>query len=349
MVTWSSYWLSQNARVGWYLGQYLLSNRLGRPAKAARPRRRTGTRRTGRGPTLSDLLQDIVALFRKDWRNIRNGLYALPRARDDVPGRWLADTVLYFADFAQVNERRRRGGYDDVRRLPAADRAAFPDYYLRNFHYQTDGYLSERSARLYDHQVEVLFIGSADTMRRQALVPIAGLLRRRPGAPVHLDIACGTGRFLESVLDNFPRLRSTALDLSPYYLAAAERRLGPRPGLGFVQGLAECLPFADGSVDLVTCIYLLHEVPADIRARIAYEIARVLRAGGRAVFLDSLQFGDRPSWDGMLKGFPKTFHEPFYADYAAADLNGLFVGAGLRPAGSERAFLSKVIAVDKPV
>ena len=34
-------------------------------------------------------------------------------------------------------------------------------HYLQNFHFQTDGYLSEASAELYDYQVEVLFSGGA--------------------------------------------------------------------------------------------------------------------------------------------------------------------------------------------
>ena len=39
--------------------------------------------------------------------------------------------------------------------LPAhVDRSRYPRYYLRTFHWQTDGWLSERSARLYDPSVE---------------------------------------------------------------------------------------------------------------------------------------------------------------------------------------------------
>ena len=34
---------------------------------------------------------------------------------------------------------------------------------------ETDGWMSADSARLYDFQVEKIFLGSADTMRRQAL------------------------------------------------------------------------------------------------------------------------------------------------------------------------------------
>ena len=265
----SAYFLSQNARIGWFLGQYLLSNRL---TRSSRTPPRTAVRSTvcpRRSPTLTELLEDIRVLLRQDWRNIRDGIYRVPPSFADEAGRLLADALRYFRDLPAVTARRRRNGFDDVRQTAAADRASFPDYYLRNFHYQTDGYLSEHSARLYDQQVEVLFIGSADAMRRQAFLPIGAFLRRRRGAAVHLDVACGTGRFLATVLDNFPQLRSIGLDLSPPYLAEAGRGLRRQPGVVLLRGLAEELPLADASVDLITCVYLLHEVPADVRLRIA--------------------------------------------------------------------------------
>lgn len=343
----SAYFLSQNARIGWFLGQYLLSGRLTRASRTP-PRGRSAPPSAARpSPTLPELIDDIRELLRRDWRNIRDGLYRIPPASPDDAGRLLGDALRYFRDLPAVTERRRRDDFDEVRQK-AAGIGRFPDYYLRNFHYQTDGYLSDHSARLYDQQVEVLFIGSADAMRRQALVPIGAFLRRRREAWVHLDVACGTGRFLASVCDNFPQLRSIGLDLSPPYLAQAERGLRGQPGVALLRGLAEQLPLADTSVDLITCIYLLHEVPADIRSRIAAEFARVLRPGGRAVIVDSLQHGDRPAWDRLLVGFPRSFHEPFYADYARADLDRLFGDAGLRPAGNHLAFLSKILVFDKP-
>ena len=46
-----------------------------------------------------------------------------------------------------------------------------PEYYAQDFHFQTGGYLTEDSARLYDVQVETLFMGAAGPMRRTALAP----------------------------------------------------------------------------------------------------------------------------------------------------------------------------------
>lgn len=342
----SSYWPSQAARVGWFLGQYLATqmfSHAGRSVWLKRPLRA--------GTVLSGRIGEILALFREDLKNIRAGVYRAPQGFAAEVRVRAVDALRYFGDLPAVEARRARGGHDDVRQSRGLRQSHLPGYYVRNFHYQTDGYLSAHSAALYDQQVEVLFIGSAEAMRRQALVPVAGFVRRRRGRPLrHLDIACGTGCFLADVQANFPQLRSVGLDLSVPYLQEARRRhLVMDEGVPLVNALAEALPIADASIDLVTCVYLLHEVPPAVRGDIAREVGRVLRPGGRLVVLDSLQYGDRPEWDGLLTSFPKSFHEPFYADYAGSDLSALFAAAGLHAEPSRLAFLSKVIAFDKPV
>ena len=61
------------------------------------------------------------------------------------------------------------------------------------------------------------------------------------------------------------------------------------------------------------------------------------------MFLDSLQIGDRPGWDGLLEGFPVRFHEPFYRHYLIDDLEGMFQEAGLAAQSASTPFLSKLI------
>ena len=39
----------------------------------------------------------------------------------------------------------------------------------------------------------------------------------------------------------------------------------------------------------VTCVYLFHELPGDVRRAVAAEMARVLRPGGLVVLVDSIQ------------------------------------------------------------
>jgi len=83
------------------------------------------------------------------------------------------------------------------------------------------------------------------------------------------------------------------------------------------------MPFADAEFDVVTCIYLFHELPPRIRRAAVAEIRRVLRPGGTLIFVDSLQTGDEPDYDGTLELFPVAFHEPYYESYLREDLDRL--------------------------
>lgn len=336
-----AYGLAQAARVGWFYAQYRAAQRLAPPARDAI---------SGRAalPAASAVLADLRALLERDWANIRDGVYKAPWDMRPSPRRVLRQSVRFFADLSQVTRRRRaRSNAEPV----AAHGGHYPRYYLQNFHYQSGGYLTDDSAELYDYQVEVLFAGGADAMRRQALVPLRDALGRVE-RPHLLDLACGTGRFLSFVRDNWPGLRVSGVDLSPAYLARARRHLAPwdcaagRP-TGLVQANAEALPFADASLDAVSCVYLFHELPGAVRARVAAEIARVLKPGGTLVFVDSLQTGDAPAYDGLLEHFPRAFHEPYYADYCRQDLPALFATAGLHVRGIERAFFSKLITAER--
>ena len=197
----------------------------------------------------------------------------------------------------------------------------------------------------------MLFGGGAAAMRRQALVPLKRALAGNSvprssvvgrGARL-LDVACGTGRFLREVKANYPRLHVTGLDLSPYYLSVARRELAPWSRARFVEGMAEAMPFADAEFDVVTCIYLFHELPPRIRRAAVAEIRRVLRPGGTLIFVDSLQTGDEPDYDGTLELFPIAFHEPYYESYLRADLDLLW-SPGFTPGERIPAYFSKVVS-----
>ncbi|MGE0725014.1 MAG: methyltransferase domain-containing protein, partial [Alphaproteobacteria bacterium] len=184
--------------------------------------------------------------------------------------------------------------------------------------------------------------------RRAALPPIGEALAGAGRDAVLLDVACGTGRFLAMVKDNWPRLRVVGIDLSAAYLGRARRALAPWRAAALVQASGERLPLADASIDVATCVYLLHELPPAVRAAVLAEFARVLKPGGRLVLVDSIQHGDVPAFDPLLDRFPRAFHEPYFASYLDADLPALLAGAGLRPSGADRRFLSKMVVSDKP-
>jgi len=284
--------------------------------------------------------------FRKDAADVAAGLYPVTESPPDT----LSGAVRRAADFLQdaraVDQRRRRAGGVEARHDLGgeANAEAYPPYYRQNFHYQTGGWFTAESAARYEAQVEALFSGAAGPMRRRALSLLAKAWRGadQRGRRV-LDLACGSGAFLVDLKAAFPRADVFGLDLSRAYLAEAGRRSGaPR-----VQALAERLPFADASLDAVTCVYLFHELPPKVRPKVAAEIARVIKPGGVFAFADSVQAEDAPKIARLLEAFPAFFHEPFYKSYQATDLPALFSGAGLQPEASDQAFLTKAILFRK--
>lgn len=336
------YGVGQGARVAWYASHYIALNRMRGPLVPegeARPQIR------GSFPKWQGIAAQMRALFERDWRNIEAGLYRAPAGLAS-PADALAASLRFFKDVRKVDERRLARNHSEV--MSDELRTQFPRYYLQNFHYQTDGWMSEKSAKLYDTQVEVLFTGTASAMRRQALVPLAHALKGRDQRKVSLlEVACGTGGFLADITANFPRLNVTAFDLSPAYVAEAKTRIGSRRGLEIIEANAEAMPVADASQDIVTCIYLFHELPPKIRKAVAAEIARVLKPGGTAIIMDALQTGDTPDFDGLLEVFPIGFHEPYFTSYLTTDFAAVFAAQGLTQTSAVPAFLSKTMVFEK--
>ena len=222
----------------------------------------------------------------------------------------------------------------------------YPKYYLNDFHYQTDGWLSAASARKYEMSSETIFIGTQDVMQRQTIIPLCKHFDMK--APTNLlEVACGTGRLSTFVRDHFPSTDVTLTDLSPFYLEKAKENdeywlqyrgrqamqestgmaQDPAP-VELMQAAAEQLPFPDNSFEAVTCVYLFHELPGPVRVKAAKEMARVVKPGGMVVFSDSVQADDRAALPN-LEAFAK-FNEPHYPDYVRnTDLGQIFEEAGL--------------------
>ena len=270
----------------------------------------------------------------------------MPADHDGTLAVVLNRSRLFFADLPDVHRRREKAEYRQV--LTEDTRGKRPDYYLRNFHFQSGGWLTEDSARRYDTQVEVLFNGSANATRRQALLPLHEVFAGRDQRRLRLlDVGCGTGRFLDALKQAWPRLPALGVDLSEAYVAEAKRHLQRWCWLNLMVANGEALPVKDQSQDAVTSIFMFHELPPKVRRVVLREFARVLKRGGRLVVVDSLQIGDQPDYDGMLELFPQSYHEPYYRSYLKEDFLGIAADCGLAHIRDVNAFVSKVMVFDK--
>jgi ubiquinone/menaquinone biosynthesis C-methylase UbiE len=328
----------QTARVAFYGAHYLAARLAARDSFGAIGKTEHPV------PSLAAMARAMTELFAQDWRNVEAGLYPAPLNILKEARRALA-SIDYLRDIPKVVNRQKRHGHSEARAKAANEK--LPRYFQQNFHYQTDGYLSEDSAKIYDFQVEALFAGTAEAMRRRAYVPIAKYLENRDASKTTLlDIGAGTGRFLSFVKSVQPDLNVTALDLSAPYLARAKRALRHATRTKFIEAAAEDMPLKDASVDIAVSIYLFHELPPKVRAAAAKEIARVLKPGGLFILADTIQYGDAPEFDGLIDAFPELLHEPYYKTYAQTELVKLF--GGLKHASDDIAYLTKISVFEKP-
>lgn len=287
-------------------------------------------------------------LLDRDLANVEAGLYPRSLLFQMPIATYACRFPRLLADIPFILQRVWRRDYQDLPEDVDVDR--YPAYFRRTFHWQTDGYLSRRSAELYDVGVELLFAGTADVMRRQIIPPISRTLTSGalPRETRLLDLACGTGRALAQIAVAHPHLRLTGLDLSPFYLQEARRTMADVADVSFVAENAERLPFRDAHFGILTCVYLFHELPRSARRRVLAEAFRVLEPGGLFVIEDSAQLVESGDLAFFLGRFATEFHEPFYRDYLEDDLAGALAEVGFEVQAVEPHYVAKVFVARKP-
>jgi len=193
-----------------------------------------------------------------------------------------------------------------------------PNYVRSSIHGIEGGYGIPGAAATWDPVVKEIFAEYVgDEQEYRELLP--GLV---PITPMRvLDVACGTGESTLAWHRFFPDAHIAAVDVSPYMLVVAERKLR---SIGLVDvrcANAESLPYEDATFDVVTASLLFHEVPSDVSPRILAEMRRVVKPGGWIAVVEPYRVGAR-----VLKPIP--FPEPYLRDFLQTDWDEAFRGAG---------------------
>lgn len=116
-----------------------------------------------------------------------------------------------------------------------------------------------------------------------------------------LEVSCGHGGGASYLSRTLHPASYTGLDLNPAGIALCRERHN-LPGLDFVQGDAENLPFADQSFDVVLNVEASHCYPRF--PRFLDEVVRVLRPGGHFLYAD-IRLSDRVAeWEAELAATP---------------------------------------------
>jgi ubiquinone/menaquinone biosynthesis C-methylase UbiE len=103
-----------------------------------------------------------------------------------------------------------------------------------------------------------------------------------------LEIGCGTGAVLNSLIQKIDPSQVFGLDLNITYLSLATRYT---PQARFIQADAQAIPFPDDSFDIVFCHFLLLWVENPLFT--VREMARIARRGGWVLALAEPDYGGR--------------------------------------------------------
>ena len=141
-----------------------------------------------------------------------------------------------------------------------------------------------------------------------------------------LDLGCGSGTLAIALAVAPGPHRVTGIDGDPEILDIARAKPGSQE-VELVEGLADGLPFDDGSFDRVVTSLLLHHLEPPVKRAALAEAHRVLRPGGRLHVADFGRSQDpamRILFAGLqlLDGFSNT------ADHPAGRLPGMIKDAG---------------------
>ena len=212
------YFFNQSTKFLWYSAHYIISFKYSTPIKIDKTNPPSFY---GKMPSGKKMFFEMMKLLNEERKLINSKFYKIPK----TPLKSLLGAAKgsfdFFVDLPKIDKRRASGKFAEVE----TKKKDLPKYYLRNFHYQTDGYLSEKSARLYEFQVETLFTGCAATMRRFSLIPLINYLNSSKGNIKLLDIGTGTGEIIESYKLNLKDTEITCSDLSEEYLNVAKQKL----------------------------------------------------------------------------------------------------------------------------
>ena len=142
-----------------------------------------------------------------------------------------------------------------------------------------------------------------------------------------LDVSTGGGHTALALAPHVGRM--VASDLTPRMLAAARAHLTAQgaANVDYVIADAERLPFLDETFDLVTVRIAPHHYPDAARA--AREMARVLKRGGRLVFIDNIA-PDDPALDHLLNDWERRRDPSHIRSHTLAEWRDYIVQAGLR-------------------
>ena len=208
-----------------------------------------------------------------------------------------------------------------------------PRYYRNiEIHTQPGNYHAEFAGILYHWMISPFLVGRDDGDEMGW-----NLARAVPRGDYRriLDLGCGVGKSTFPYCELYPEAEVVGLDY-----AALDAQVRPQAGrsragsrVHFAQRLAEDTGYPDGSFDVVSAVWLFHELPGKVRAQVVREAHRLLRPGGVFAIMESppfkvLQEEYSPLSAFLLDSTGRRMEDPFLPGFLAEDRVRMFEEGG---------------------
>ena len=156
-----------------------------------------------------------------------------------------------------------------------------PEYLQQTYWW---AYLHPVAVRIFERQwlVNLILWGNFARLRDVALDEIGPLIQGDI-----LQIACVYGNFTERLAQRLgPTGRLDVVDVAQVQLENLKDKLNDASGIRLHHQDSTQLHFADASYDCVVLFFLLHEQPEEVRIQTIAQALRVVKPGGKVIFVD---------------------------------------------------------------
>ena len=223
----------------------------------------------------------------------------LPRPKSLDDGAGSAPAATSIADTARIEVGRK----DEV-----VASVPLPAYLQQTYWW---AYLHPAAVRFFERQwlVNLILWGNFARLRDLALDEIGHSITGNV-----LQVACVYGNFTERLIERLaPTGRLDVVDVAEVQLENLKAKLKDPSRIGVYHQDSTDLRFADASYDCVVLFFLLHEQPEDVRAQTVAQALRVVKPGGKVIFVDYHRPSRLNPFRYVMTAILKTL-EPFAMD-----------------------------------
>ena len=207
---------------------------------------------------------------------------------------------------ANLEESGRESDYPAPVPLPA---------YLQQTYWWA--YLHPMAVRVFERQwlVNLILWGNFARLRDLALDELGSSIQGDI-----LQVACVYGNFTERLAQRLaPTARLDVVDVAQVQLENLKAKLNGAPRIALHHQDSTNLQFPDASHDSVVLFFLLHEQPESVRAQTIAQAFRVVKPGGKVVFVDYHRPGALNPFRYVMLPILSTL-EPFALDLWRRDI-----------------------------